>query len=594
MQAAGSRVSARRIRALVLGTADPASLQRNRIGCGYLNIPALVAAALRTRSGTPSYTVQESAMANASYAHTTLTSAPATAYRELLYRPNGPVSAAIGGHYAILVRPGERAAAPPVQGDVLVTVTLGKAGGGRCRVLVDAQRRRRGWYATITSGNVRRTSHLHRILDARGYLPPGHLLLRPLRGDGDAPPNESESMPDGLDVAEAVPGPCPDVAVPPANRPKLLYRNSTHPAVREAQRKLNTSHANRIASGLPGLDAAPLVDDCIFGKNTEDALKSFQRIVFPREPKQHDGILGPLTWAQLDLVVPNGPPPPLPPPPPPPVPVPAPPSPKMTSLPRGRACCLLWSQQLAGISTVGDSTSSSPGTVYTGKAGFVDFGHLWDVCFLTAWIFQNLHAANGAAGTTFDVGEGTVTVTSTAPPDEWLVLARAIAYHEGLAHEISSYWILSPGMHNSSFSPEDLCSNFLGTLVAERALLAGGVFVDGAHMEAKKLLADLDGQDDKNTAQAFAAITGKWITGGLLDARKDDYLRRRNFTRTPWKAGHSSDAATPAYVTDPVGFTLRWDYTHKAMGFTRATMPAEVSKIRADAGSRYGPDFDKP
>jgi hypothetical protein len=266
----------------------------------------------------------------------------------------------------------------------------------------------------------------------------------------------------------------------------------------------------------------------------------------------------------------------------------------MTSLPRGRACCLLWSQQLAGNSTVGDSTSSSPGTVYTGKAGFVDFGHLWDICFLTAWVFQNLHGANGAAGTTFDVGEGTVTLTSSAPPDEWLVLARAIAYHEGLAHEISSYWICSPGMHNSSFSPEDLCSNFLGTLVAERALLAGGLFVDAAHKEAKRLLADLDGQDDKNTAQAFSAITGKWVTGGLLDARRDDYLRRRNFTRTPWKAGHSSDAPTPAFVTDPVGFSLCWDYSHKAMGFTQAGMPAEVSKVKADASSRYQPDFDKP
>ncbi|MDT5286840.1 MAG: hypothetical protein QOF88_1729, partial [Mycobacterium sp.] len=285
LQIAGHRWTARGIRRLVLGTADPARAQRNRIGRGYLNIPALIAAAQRTRSLTAPDTREESTMASAADAHDTLTSAPATAYREMLYRADGPLSTAIGGHYAIVARPGERAAAPPARGDVLVTVTLGKAGGGRCDVLLDGQLRRRGWYAMTSRGTVQ--GRLRRILDARGCVPPGHLLLRPLRSYGDAPPNESES----------VPGPCPDVAVPPSSRPKLLYRNSTHPAVREAQRKLNAFHATRIAAGLPGLDAAPLVDDCIFGENTEKALKSFQRIVFPGQPKQHDRILGPLTWA---------------------------------------------------------------------------------------------------------------------------------------------------------------------------------------------------------------------------------------------------------------------------------------------------------
>jgi hypothetical protein len=141
-----------------------------------------------------------------------------------------------------------------------------------------------------------------------------------------------------------------------------------------------------------------------------------------------------------------------------------------------------------------------------------------------------------------------------------------------------------------------LCSNFLGTLVAERALLAGGKFVDAAHEEAKLLLADLRGQDDANTAQAFSLITGRWVDGGILGAASNDYLRRRNFTRTPWKAGHPSDAATPAYVVDPVVVSLRWEYTHKAMGFSKAAMAAEVANIKGDAAkpTRYGPDFDKP
>ena len=113
-------------------------------------------------------------------------------------------------------------------------------------------------------------------------------------------------------------------------------------------------------------------------------------------------------------------------------------------------------------------------------------------------------------------------------------------------------------------------------------------------MEGKRLLTDLDGQDDKNTAQAFSAIAGRWVTGGLSQARCDDYLRRRNFTRIPWKAGHPSDAPTPAFVTDPVHYNHRWNYIHKARGFSRADMPAEMSRVMVDASVRYKPDFDQP
>ena len=118
-------------------------------------------------------------MDGATDAYDTLTSAPATAYRELLYRPNGPISAAIGGHYAIVARPGERAAAPPLLGDVLVTVTLGTAGTGRCHVVLDGRLRRRGWYATTSRSGVQGRARLRRVLDARGYVPPGHLLATP-------------------------------------------------------------------------------------------------------------------------------------------------------------------------------------------------------------------------------------------------------------------------------------------------------------------------------------------------------------------------------------------------------------------------------
>lgn len=127
-------------------------------------------------------------------------------------------------------------------------------------------------------------------------------------------------------IGESV-GPCPDIAVPPSQRPRVLRRGSMHPAVREAQRKLNVFHAQELAAGRPGLDRAPLVEDCMFGPKTHAAVIDFQRRVFPGQPNEHDGIIGPKTWAKLDLVgllVPPAPPPvPVPVVP---IPIPLPPS----------------------------------------------------------------------------------------------------------------------------------------------------------------------------------------------------------------------------------------------------------------------------
>ena len=48
--------------------------------------------------------------------------------------------------------------------------------------------------------------------------------------------------------AEAVVGPCADVPVPPASRPLRLLRGAVHPAVRDAQRRMNTFHAAEVAA----------------------------------------------------------------------------------------------------------------------------------------------------------------------------------------------------------------------------------------------------------------------------------------------------------------------------------------------------------
>jgi hypothetical protein len=403
-------------------------------------------------------------------------------------------------------------------------------------------------------------------------------------------------------LAQAVPGPCPDVPIPPPARPRLLIRGAVHPAVRDAQRRLNIFHLREVAAGRPGLVEAPLLEDCIFGRRTFNALLALQQLVFPGLPVEHDGKLGPKTWAELDRLSGTPPPPtPAPPPPPPPPPVvpPPPPSPPLTG-PNFRPCCMLGASDLTDTSNLG-THSDSGALVYTGQAGFVDLGHVRDVVDLTAFVYQEIHRARGAVGTAITTTEGAARLTSPVPSAEWLEVARSISYDDALAHEIVTYPVgagpcgFSPttaGGHNSSFSPEDLCSNFLGTVVAARALSAGGTFSTAVDAEVLSLLTTLGAQPLAEARVAFGLISRRWVDV-TVSIFNNCYLRRRNFTHNPWKTGHRSDAPTPAFVTAPFTFTATYDYRSRS-GFTGADFAARIAAIRADAAARYGPDYDKP
>ncbi|MBX9813546.1 MAG: hypothetical protein K2X76_02460 [Sphingomonas sp.] len=108
--------------------------------------------------------------------------------------------------------------------------------------------------------------------------------------------------PDGLVLSElmVLRGLGPDEAVPLTPRPMIRF-GSSGPAVAEAQSLLNTVHAKRIGQGQSGIQRCPLAVDGRFGPNTRSATHSFQRIAFPEAPNEWDGIIGPKTWAMLDL-----------------------------------------------------------------------------------------------------------------------------------------------------------------------------------------------------------------------------------------------------------------------------------------------------
>jgi len=294
--------------------------------------------------------------------------------------------------------------------------------------------------------------------------------------------------------------------------------------------------------------------------------------------------------------------------------VPAPP-PASPAPPIARPCCMLAPQQslrangnLLEPGRLGKhNLNEDNGLIYTAKAGFIDFGHIREICDQTKFIYDQLTTGVTpfqvvAMGTSL-LGQPVVLgeAKMLGCPVDPLHVARSISYDVGLGHEIITYDVLSPGGHNSSFSPEDLCSNYLGTLVAARAIKAGGNFNDAVTAELDKLVRDLGGMSKAESRKAFDRINGVWVdwsdTQRIASLRNDDYLKRRNFGRAPFKTGHPGDQPTPAYVVESFrDLHSVYRYTHKEGGknIARSSYDSEIQRIKADAKKRYGDKFDQP
>jgi hypothetical protein len=267
------------------------------------------------------------------------------------------------------------------------------------------------------------------------------------------------------------------------------------------------------------------------------------------------------------------------------------------------------------------------GLVYTCHAGFIDFGHLRDTADLTLYYFTRLSEKN-KRGDTFTFGpfySGTVTINADVPPlssprsePDMLSVAKCLAYDEALFHEVESFWRLEDGMHHSAFSPEDLVSNYLGTLVAGIALersrsLNEVLFEPEVTSAIDEVLMLLGVLPPTGTADAFAKIAGTWVSGHYRSQR---YLLRRNFdweVISPWLVsgvtGCSGESPTPFTLLDARSFyAASYDVpaeAQHAMGappVVTSGLGAEVAKCRTRATSpvsatdpyAYGTGADAP
>ncbi|MBF0686378.1 MAG: S8 family serine peptidase [Cellulomonas sp.] len=198
------------------------------------------------------------------------------------------------GVLQIVAAPTAVLARPLAVGDVVVVRPAGVPHAGLSLVVDPRLVPLPGGYGVRTAaGSTRRREPVH-VVGRDGRVPAHVLVLR-----GGTPGD-----------AESVPGRCPDVVVLPRDRPRVLVRGAVHPAVREVQRKLNAFSRHRVAAGAPALPGTPLVEDCVLGGRTADAVVELQRVTMPGQPREHDAKVGPHTWEQLDAVavpVPGGP-----------------------------------------------------------------------------------------------------------------------------------------------------------------------------------------------------------------------------------------------------------------------------------------------
>ena len=159
-EAAGSRLGAHEIRSLVLGSCDPVpdADPQCRLGRGYLNISRLAADVQQALAAPATTLSAKEPTMDTEDAIALLAAAPATAYREYLYRPRGQLARRIDDRYDVVAGPGQAISQTLRDGDVLLEVALGQMGSGRCVTL---------------------TAHDLQLMASRERLAPGQLLLRP-------------------------------------------------------------------------------------------------------------------------------------------------------------------------------------------------------------------------------------------------------------------------------------------------------------------------------------------------------------------------------------------------------------------------------
>jgi hypothetical protein len=259
---------------------------------------------------------------------------PATAYREYLYRPSGQFARWIDDWFDVVARPGRPIGQVPQAGDVLLQVTLGRMGSGRCFVLGAADPELTGSPQRLPAGRLvlrpRRQAEMSdprpvepdvaTIADELGLVTPAGAVddVTAEHEFGEYDPEDRTPVP--VDAAAAVPhfDPAERAAVgepllsAQESAKAITWNTSTHPAVsgvtldeiRGALHSYVDAAAVQAAIGRrnqqdPGSapDASSPATDAVL----VECVHQFQRKCYC-DNREHDGLAGQSTLDSLGLI----------------------------------------------------------------------------------------------------------------------------------------------------------------------------------------------------------------------------------------------------------------------------------------------------
>ena len=209
----------------------------------------------------------------------------------------------------------------------------------------------------------------------------------------------------------------------------------------------------------------------------------------------------------------------------------------------------------------GGSLFENNGLIYTCRGGFIDTGHVRDWADWTLYLFQKLKTHFRSGKPLYLPNQGTEMirvdiVPGTLPIDEatLLLLAQRIAFDYSVWHEFATLmgYTIVPVFYDevaSAFSPEDLYSNLLGTLIGGKAIVRNENYSRTVNNELHKTLHLLKPLTEQQTRSVLDSVEGHWwsrdraVTDhNLVTRRYVDYQEKIS----PWRVPVSACPSEPA------------------------------------------------
>lgn len=167
------------------------------------------------------------------------------------------------------------------------------------------------------------------------------------------------------------------------------------------------------------------------------------------------------------------------------------------------------------------------GIVYTRRGGFIDTGHLREHADATAHLALLLRPVLAAGGGVLQLDPRDARITlrlsgsvpEAAIPSTASLLARRIAFQISVWVEITQHYghavIRGAEEMFSSFTPEDLYSNLLGTYLGAAALDSPLPYDRAMDVLLAEVFATFEAVPAYETRRIFAALAGRWWRAGV-------------------------------------------------------------------------------